>query len=142
MTNSRQKGARAEREFADVLRSLGYRSAKRTARSYTSGAECPDVSGLPGCHLEVKRTERLRLHDAMAQAEDDARPDEVPMVAHRQNGQPWCITVHARDLPRFAKAVADVDGGIPGNYCPVCWHRYGRAIPLHPHPRNHGATQP
>lgn len=36
--------------------------------------------GLPGVHIEVKRTERLDLYGALDQARRDARPGELPIV--------------------------------------------------------------
>ena len=55
--NSKQKGGRGEREFAAFCREQGY-DAKR-GQQFQGGADSPDVKGLPGIHIEVKRVERL-----------------------------------------------------------------------------------
>ena len=66
---SQRKGADGERELAAALRSYGY-EIKRGG-SLTFG-EVPDLSGLPGVHIEVKRVERLNIAAAMEQAAKDA----------------------------------------------------------------------
>ena len=62
LVNSRAKGARGERELAEILRCYGF-SARR-GQQYRGGADSPDVMGLPGIHIEVKRVERLNIYDA------------------------------------------------------------------------------
>lgn len=83
---SRDKGKRGEREFAAYLREHGY-AAKRGVQ-YHGGPDSPDVIGLPGVHIEVKRTEQLRLYDWLEQARNDAG-SKLPLIAHRKNGKGW-----------------------------------------------------
>lgn len=85
---SRDKGKRGERELAGILREYGY-DAKRGVQ-YHGGPESPDVTGLPGIHIEVKRTERLSLYDALAQSKADAGND-MPVVMHRRNNSEWIV---------------------------------------------------
>ena len=92
--NSRAKGARGEREFARLCRQEGYEA--RRGQQY-SGIEGQDVVGLPHVHVEVKRVERLNIHDAMSQAVRDAGEEKLPIVAHRKNHCPWLITMRAED---------------------------------------------
>lgn len=92
--NSKQKGARGEREWASFCREQGYTSAYR-GQQYNGAKGNADVEGLPGIHVEVKRVEALRLYDALAQAKHDARPGEVPIVAHRKNNCPWVVIMDA-----------------------------------------------
>jgi hypothetical protein len=62
------------------------------------GAEEPDLIGvLPGCHLEVKRVEKLNIHSAVQQASDDAGEHRVPVVIHRRNRGKWLVTLYAED---------------------------------------------
>ena len=89
--NSREKGARGERELARALREYGYDS--RRGQQYCGANGDADVVGLPGLHLEVKRVERLELEKAMAQSIRDAREDELPAVMHRKNNCPWLVTM-------------------------------------------------
>lgn len=93
---SQRKGAEGERELACILQAHGY--AVERGGSMTFG-EVPDLMGLPGIHIEVKRTERLNLRAAMEQAERDADffHDGLPAVFHRQNRKPWLVTMKLED---------------------------------------------
>lgn len=66
------------------------------AQSY---GEEPDLSGLPGVHIECKRVERLNISQAMAQAVRDAEKfhDGAPTVFHRRNREPWLVTMQLLD---------------------------------------------
>lgn len=86
---SRDKGKRGERELAGILRGYGF-DAKRGAQ-YHGGPDSPDVTGLPGVHIEVKRTEKLSLYDALAQSRADSGPEEMPVVIHRRNDCEWVV---------------------------------------------------
>lgn len=85
---SREKGKRGERELAGILRDYGY-DAKRGVQ-YHGGPDSPDVVGLKGVHIEVKRTEKLSLYDALAQSKHDAGGD-MPIVIHRRNACEWVV---------------------------------------------------
>ena len=89
--NSRQKGARGERELASKLRDYGYES--RRGQQFSGANGDPDVIGLSGIHIECKRVERLNIEDAMAQAKRDARENEIPAVFHRKNHCEWLVTM-------------------------------------------------
>lgn len=94
---SRRKGATGEREFASLCRRQGYANVVRTAQHCGKNGGQPDVVGLPGIHVEVKRTESLRLYDALAQAKRDCKPGRIPMVAHRKNECGWVVIMDAED---------------------------------------------
>jgi hypothetical protein len=102
---SRRKGAVGEREAAEKLNDvLGTRFHR--GRQYHGGPDSPDLAGdLPGLHVEVKRTERLSLYPALAQARRDAPGLAVPAVMHRANGKPWVIVVEVDDLIRLLDVV-------------------------------------
>lgn len=91
MKNGRRKGAVSERELAHVLRGYGYEA--RRGQQYCGANGDADVVGLPGVHIECKRVERLNLADAIAQAQRDARPGEMPVVMHRRNRGQWMVTM-------------------------------------------------
>lgn len=93
---SRSKGARGEREFAALCKAYGYDTTRTAQHCGKNGGE-PDVKGLPGIHVEVKRTEALSLYPAMRQASRDAKEGEVPIVAHRRNGERWLVIMTASD---------------------------------------------
>jgi Holliday junction resolvase len=85
--HSRNKGARAEREIARILLEYGYLGAMRGQQR--SGLEQADVIGLPGWHIESKRTERVALWAAWAQANRDCPRGSKPLVVTRKNKEPW-----------------------------------------------------
>ena len=93
--NSRQKGARRERELASILKSYGYDT--RRGQQYSGANGDADVVGLPGIHIECKGVEHLNLYDAMEQATRDARRGETPVVMHRKNNCKWLVTMWLED---------------------------------------------
>lgn len=93
--NSRQKGARGEREFASICRGYGYDA--RRGQQYCGANGDADVVGLPGIHVEVKRVERLNHEDAMSQSIADAKDGEIPIVAYRKNNDIWKIEMRFDD---------------------------------------------
>lgn len=97
MTNSRRKGAVGEREIAKYLREHGFIEARR-GQQFKGGADSPDVVGLTGFHIEVKRVERLDLNAAMEQSIRDSAPDEKPIVVHRRNNDYWKVTMRLDDF--------------------------------------------
>lgn len=64
-----------------------------------SYGEEPDVTGIPGVHIEVKRVERLNVSQAMAQAVRDAEKfnDGAPALFHRRSREPWLVTMRLSD---------------------------------------------
>ena len=94
--NSRQKGARGERELARKLREYGYDT--RRGQQYSGANGDADVVGLPGIHIECKRVERLNLYDAISQSRHDARQGEIPLVMHRKDNCEWLVTLRLDDF--------------------------------------------
>lgn len=102
-TNGNRKGKVGERELAaELSRVLGV--GCRRGVQYQGGSDSPDVVGVPGVHVECKRTESLRLWDALGQAVADAG-DSVPVVCHRASRRPWVAVVRLDDLPRLAEVI-------------------------------------
>lgn len=95
--NSRRKGATGERELARKLREYGYTEAKRGQQFCGINGNADVVDALPHIHIECKRTERLHLYEAMAQAKRDAREDELPAVFHRKNHSEWLVVMTLED---------------------------------------------
>jgi Holliday junction resolvase len=104
--NARDKGKRGEREWAAVLRDrFGLKDARRGVQ-YSGSPDSPDVvGGFPGTHCEVKRVEKFAPCDWIEQAVRDAGIQEIPYVAHRQNGKPWLVTLRVEDLAKFVSAI-------------------------------------
>lgn len=95
MTNSRQKGARGERELASVLRQYGFDC--RRGMQYKGGPDSPDVVGLPYIHIECKRVEKLNIYDAIDQSRRDSGEIDLPTVMHRRNNCDWLVTMRLED---------------------------------------------
>lgn len=98
--NSRNKGAVAEREFANLLTSLGFPASRGQQKK--GGADSPDVicETLAGFHIELKFYKTCQMFSpAMlaawdAQAIRDAGGLSVPLVVHRWNGsRAWWVRV-------------------------------------------------
>ncbi len=106
MTNSRNKGARGEREFRDELKKHGF--CAHRGQQYKGGNDSPDVDGhgLP-IHFEVKFEGRHDLRGAYLQARSDCGGN-MPVVAHRliRRGllsEPWMITLSVDDFLHIVK---------------------------------------
>lgn len=97
--NSRDKGARGEREFAAFLRERGIEA--RRGQQFSGSPDSPDVvHSLPDTHFEVKRCERWEPEKWYAQAVRDAGPNEVPIVAMKKNRGEWLVVLSADDFLR------------------------------------------
>jgi hypothetical protein len=95
--NSKQKGARFERQLASRFRDYGY-EARRTAQYCGNTGDASDVVGLPGIHVEAKHQERMQLYDWMAQAKrDSAGSDRLPAVFHKKNNAEILVTMTIDD---------------------------------------------
>ena len=93
--SSQRKGADGERELVEILQRSGYNVER--GGSETFGA-VPDVIGLPGVHVEVKRCEQLRIPEWMNQAiRDAAKFGGMPTLFHRRNREPWLVTMLLSD---------------------------------------------
>lgn len=91
MTNSKQKGARGERELSSKLKEYGYKT--RRGQQYCGANGDADVVGLPGIHIECKRVERLNIYDAISQAKADKKENELGVVFHRKDRSEWLVTM-------------------------------------------------
>jgi|TARA_A100001518_G_C1210626_1_gene53203 hypothetical protein len=105
---SRTKGAAYEREIANHFRDFYGRSeCRRGIQTRSGGKEAADVlDAIPGCHLELKRVERLNLSAAMKQAVDDSQSqDLIPVVVSRKSREESLVTIRLSDLEAFVRAV-------------------------------------
>lgn len=99
--NSRQKGARFERQLAGMFRDYGY-PARRTAQYCGNTGDASDVVGLPGIHVEAKHVEQMRLYDWMEQAERDSKgTGQLPAVFHKKNHAEVLVTMRLDDWIRL-----------------------------------------
>lgn len=95
--SSQRKGREAEHELSELLRARGYDA--RPGRALNYGTE-PDVTGIPGIHIEVKRCERLEVEKWYRQASEDANrmKDGTPAVIFRRSRKPWMILMSLDDF--------------------------------------------
>lgn len=84
----------------NILREHGFTIQRGGSLSFV---EVPDLTGLPGVRIEVKRRERLDLAEWMRHAERDAERfgDGAPTVFHRRSRSPWLVTMHLEDWLRL-----------------------------------------
>ena len=114
--NSKQKGARFERQLASRFREYGY-DARRTAQYCGNTGDASDVVGLPGIHVEAKHAEQMRLYEWIAQAKRDAAAgggNALPAVFHKKNHAEILVTMEIEDwfnLYREWEAGFDLKGG-------------------------------
>lgn len=123
MTNSREKGAKGERELARKLREYGYDC--RRGQQYCGANGDADVVGLDDIHIECKRVERLNIEDAISQAKRDAKEGELPAVFHRKNNHEWLVTMTLPDWMRMygdyePDTLSAAEGGTNGREKNVC----------------------
>lgn len=98
--NSKQKGARFERDLAREFRAQGYADSRRTAQYCGKTGDASDVVGLPGIHVEAKHQEQMRLYDWMDQAKRDAEAGgehRLPAVFHKKNFAKILVTMEYED---------------------------------------------
>lgn len=97
--NSKDKGARFERQLANILKERGYDA--RRGQQYSGANGDADVVGLDGIHIEAKAVERTNVNEWYAQSCRDAREGEVPIVVHKKNYGPIMVTLALDDFLDF-----------------------------------------
>lgn len=95
--NSKQKGARFERQVAGMFKDFGY-PAFRTAQYEGKTGDCADVEGVPYIHIEAKHQEKMKLYDWIAQAvRDSQKKGKKPVVIHKANNKDVLVTMRFED---------------------------------------------
>lgn len=94
--NSKQKGARYEREVALLLRKHGY-EARRSVQYSGRVEESADVIGLPYMHIECKHYKNRAFdYEWLDQARRDAK-NTIPIVIHRTDNHRSLVTMDFDD---------------------------------------------
>ena len=107
--NSRQKGARGERELASYLREQGWVKARRSQQyaGNPEGGSGDVVCGNFPFHVEAKRCQALKPEIWLKQAMSDAPDGKVPSVWFRRNGSKnWMVIMNADDVCQLARELA------------------------------------
>lgn len=86
-----------------ILREHGYHIGRGGTQSF---GQKPDLFGLDGIHLEIKRSECARIWDWMKQSEEDSKrfQDGVPTVIFRRSRSPWMVCMKLEDWMTIYKA--------------------------------------
>lgn len=105
--NSKRKGKTGELEISHILQEHGYNA--RRSQQFCGANGDADVVGLPGVHIEVKRTETLSLYSALEQATQDAREGEIPVVFHRRNHKRWVAIMELENFLNMYQGERYVD---------------------------------
>ena len=106
--NSKRKGKVGELELSRKLREYGYDTRRSVQYNGKEDEGQADLLGLPGIHIECKRTEALHLYDAVNQAKHDSGGKELPVVFHRKNNHEWLAIM---PLDCFMKMYAEYEKG-------------------------------
>jgi hypothetical protein len=109
MTNSRAKGASAEREVFKLIGDvLGFKVERNLSQTRDGGYD----SVVGDFALEVKRQEALSIKAWWEQATTQAGrcdPPKMPMLIYRQSRQPWRVVVWNTDyFGVYGKIPADL----------------------------------
>lgn len=91
MANSKRKGKDGELELAKKLRDAGF--DVRRGQQYCGINGDADLVGIPGVHIECKRTNYISLYDFIDQAKRDAKEGELPMVFIRKDHCEWVVAM-------------------------------------------------
>jgi len=99
---SQAKGRTAEFELSAILNRHGFDT--RPGETMNFGGE-PDIIGMPGVHVEVKRRENPDIPSALRQAAQDAEffGDGLPAVFVRGNREAWRVVMTLKDWLRLYK---------------------------------------
>lgn len=98
MRAERSKGAHGERAVIALIREAGWPHARRTSDGRGQSGRGDVAGGPAGCHVEVKRQERLNVPRALAQVRADADPLDVPVLVHRPSRSEWMATLPLSEL--------------------------------------------
>lgn len=86
-----------------ILREHGYPVERGGTQSY---GQRPDLYGLDGVHMEIKRAERAQIWDWMEQSQRDAQRfgDGAPTVIFRRSRSEWLVCMRLTDWLTLYKA--------------------------------------
>lgn len=104
---SRDKGKRAEKEAARLIR-LHWHAPRCIRAAQANGKHSADLlHALPGAHVEVKARRNFAVMSHLRQAEADAAEGELPVVVLREDGDTEpVVMLRLPDAATFAEQLA------------------------------------
>ena len=102
--NSRDKGARFEREVAAWFRDTLLDPEARRGQQFAGGTDSPDVvlPNMEWLHIEAKHVEKLNIYKAMEQAKQDAGKGKIPTVFMRKNREEMLVVLQLEQVMQFS----------------------------------------
>ena len=100
--NGKRKGKNGELELSQKFKEYGYNTRRSVQYNGKADEGEADLLGLPGIHVECKRTERLNIYDAVDQAKRDSTgKNQIPVVFHRKNHYEWLAIMPLDDFMKL-----------------------------------------
>lgn len=99
---AKNRGKVGERMAVKELKRLFDCEARRSEQYCGKSGDADILTDIPYLHFEVKNTERLNLHAALEQAEEDKKQDDISVVLHKKNRKQWVAIMYLDDLPEIA----------------------------------------
>jgi hypothetical protein len=93
--SQRRRGAAGELEVVRLCREAGFPASRNLNQPRDGGA---DIVGIAGVAIEVKRTERADVWSWWQQAEGNAGPTNLPIVAFRRDSSSWLAVTDFAEL--------------------------------------------
>ena len=104
MVNGKQKGKKGELEVAKIFKDNGFKNTRRSQQYSGDKKEGdPDIKGVDGLHIEVKRREKLNIENAIKQVKKDKKDDDIGIIVHRKNREDYKVTLSVDDFFKIFK---------------------------------------
>lgn len=103
---SRRKGARGEREVAEILRPVFPSARRRSSGEEAQEDQGRDIKGTPGLCVQVAIGARPPIYEKLAEAERAARSPAIPVAFTRRDQERWLVHLRADDFVSLLLAAA------------------------------------
>lgn len=98
----RSKGSRGELAVIQLLHRYGWAGARRNWQSGGQGGG-DIVDAIPGCSIEVKNVEAIRIWQSWEQCKAAAKPTDMPLLAFKRSRSEWLACVPLENLLELLK---------------------------------------
>jgi len=107
MINVRDKGKKGETEFCNRFNMFFPKELKRNLLQTREGGA--DVTGCQPFQIEIKRCEKLEKEKWWGQVNRACNHGDIPIVAYRQNKQPWRFLIPVTYIGLETNRWAEID---------------------------------